>query len=361
MKQIIFAFNHLQYADGVARSAIGMANALAARQDVKVILRPLFKVNKTVSDLLHPRVTVKPLLGFYVSGLSKLLHFLPRTVLYQLIFGRQADVAIGFQYGIATRAVVGGRRLPGTKRYVWMHGYDEGLHMKADYLMADKVMCVSRHNAERLFAELKGKVPVYPCYNLVDDKEIYQQAEQPNDLMRPNTSLFVTVGRLSLEKGFDRLIQVFGRLRDEGHAFHFWLIGDGPEREKLEALINRLSLSEQVTLLGEQSNPHQFTSRADVFVCSSFAEGYNTACYEASILGIPLVSTDVSGAHEIVQDAQAGLVVPNDEVGLYQGLKQLLSRPELVVQWKKTLESTRKNFYYETRVAQLYRVLELED
>lgn len=360
MKRIIFAFNHLQYADGVARSVIGIANALAERQDVKVILRPLFKVNKAITDLLHPRVSVKPVFGFYVKGLSKLLYVLPRAVLYQLVFGRQADVAIGFQYGIATRAVVGGRRLSGTKRYIWMHGYDEGLYMKADYLMADKVMCVSRHNAERLSAELESKVPVYLCYNLVDDKLIYQQAEQPSDLMRPNVPLFVTVGRLSPEKGFYRLVKVLGRLRDEGYTFHLWLIGDGPERGRLETLINQLALSEQVTLLGEQSNPHQYTNQADVFICSSFAEGYNTACCEASILGIPLISTDVSGAREMVQDAKAGLIVGLDDNSLYNGLSTILANSELVFQWKNTLQKTRENFYYETRIAQLCRVLELE-
>lgn len=360
MKKICFAFNHLQFSDGVARSAIGIANALAQRDDVQVTLRPIFKYDPAVLSLLSDKVVVKPLFRTYFRGLSQLIYRLPGQLLHDLIFRGEYDIHVGFQYLISTKAVASGKKSR-AKRYIWMHGYDEGLTMRESYLKADKVMCVSRHNAGRLSAELDGKVPVYPCYNLIDDGAIYKQAEQKNDLVRPNTPLFATVGRLSPEKGFERLIQVFGRLRDDGLAFHFWLIGDGPEREKLSSLVVDLELTNHITLLGEQTNPHQYTNQADVFVCSSFAEGYSTACCEASILGIPVISTDVSGAREIIQDAEAGLVVGLDDESLYRGMKQVLEQPELLTRWRTTLVETRSHFHASHRIDHLFNVLELEN
>ncbi|MDO4431823.1 MAG: glycosyltransferase [Aerococcaceae bacterium] len=359
MKKICFAFNNLQFSDGISRSVIGIANALALRNDVEVTLRPLFICDKSVLPLLSEKIKVKPLFRFYFRGLSQLIYRLPKRLLYRMIFKESYDIEVGFQYFIATKAVASSDRQ--AKHYIWMHGYDEGLLMKEHYLKADKVMCVSKYNANRLTHKLEGRVPVQVCYNPIDDESIRQQAAQQPPMKRPEVPLLVTVGRLSPEKGFVRLIKVLARLRQEKYAFHLWLIGNGPEREHLEALIQEGALTENVTLLGEQSNPHQYTAQADIFVCASFAEGYSTACCEASILGVPVISTDVSGAREIIADAQAGLVVDLDDDSLYDGLKRVLNTPELITQWKHTLQASRQNFYYENRIAQLYQVLELEE
>ena len=133
-------------------------------------------------------------------------------------------------------------------------------------------------------------------------------------------------------------------MKKGGYQFSLWLIGDGVEHQQLVDKINQEKLEDTVKLLGIQSNPHKFTSKADVFICSSFSEGYSTACVEAILLGIPVISTAVSGAQEIIDDSQCGIVCQLDDDSLYEALKHVLDNPEVIPAWKKILETTRLRF-----------------
>ena len=75
-------------------------------------------------------------------------------------------------------------------------------------------------------------------------------------------------------------------------------------------------------------NPYPLLSTADVYICSSLAEGLNTAVTEALILGIPVVSTNCSGVRELLGDSEFGLIVENSEEGILYGLRKVLSDPD---------------------------------
>lgn len=77
-----------------------------------------------------------------------------------------------------------------------------------------------------------------------------------------------------------------------------------------------------------------------MFVCSSRAEGFSTVVSEASIIGIPVVSVDVSGAHEPVGNPRCSVIVENNEEALFKGLKDILSTPNKLLELK---EETAKN------------------
>jgi hypothetical protein len=144
------------------------------------------------------------------------------------------------------------------------------------------------------------------------------------------------------------------------YKFQCLIIGDGPSRDELQNQINNLGLQSCVKLLGEKKNPHAYTAKSDLFICSSRAEGYSTACTEAIILGIPVISTNVSGAEEIISEAEAGLVVDDSEEGLLEGLEKILKNPSLITEWKNTITTTKSHFSYETRVKKLDAVLGIE-
>ena len=103
-------------------------------------------------------------------------------------------------------------------------------------------------------------------------------------MQHPDCPLFVSVGRHSPEKGYIRLINIIAKLRDEGYKMQLWLIGDGPQHEELVEHCNRLKLNDIVLFTGSTQNPHKYTVKGDVFVCSSYREGYSTACTEAIML-----------------------------------------------------------------------------
>lgn len=355
--KVCFAFNHLGLDDGVARAAIGIANYLSKKKNIEVTLRPLFRFDNSSEEFIDRNVRIKPLLGFYFSGLAKVFKVFPKSILHYTIFGtKQYDLEIGFQHGIATVAVVS-HGVDTLKHFVWMHGYDEGLALKKYYLKADKIVCVSQHNANRLIKELGYSVPIDYCYNPLDNISIRNQGTEAIDLERDTLPLFVSVGRLSEEKGYLRLIKIFEKIYNEGYRFTFWLIGDGPQKDLLLAEINKTHQNHNIFLLGKQDNPHKFTSKADVFVCSSYSEGYSTACTEAIMLGIPVITTDVPGGQEIINDSNAGMVVGIGDNELYNGLKYVLDNWDIVRKWKYTLDSTK--FSYSERCKRIDEILEL--
>ena len=123
-------------------------------------------------------------------------------------------------------------------------------------------------------------------------------------------------GRLTQVKGYDRLVRVCAKLRDMGYEFSVAILGKGEEEENIKKLISENSLEERIKLLGFQENPHKFIRNSDVFVCSSYAEGYSTAVSEAVILGVPVVTTECSGMREIFGDEECGITMAGkQEIG----------------------------------------------
>ena len=206
------------------------------------------------------------------------------------------------------------------------------------------MFCVSKFNEDRLRKESNGTVNVDCCYNIIDESKILEASKEEISEDTSRKPVFVAVGRQTPEKGFLRLVDVVNCLKKDGYQFTLWLIGDGAEHQQLVDKVSSERLEDTVKLLGIQSNPHKFTSKADVFICSSFSEGYSTACAEAILLGIPVVSTAVSGAQEIIDDSQCGTVCQLDDNSLYEALKQILDNPEVIHTWKKTLETTKLKF-----------------
>ena len=361
MKKVCLIFNHFRHQDGVGRSALAIANMLTCMKYAEVTLIPIYTDEKEFHQLLEPGIKVKHIFGFYFHGMPHIVDRLPLSWINAKIKPDEYDVVIGFQFGLSIRCVAAANLRKEILKLAWMHGYDYGLVLKSQYEVIGKMICVSRYNAEKLKSELPS-IQVDYNYNPIDEKVVQNCGNEPIDIKLPKEGpLFITVGRMSPEKGFERLIKAFKRLKDEGYIFTFWLIGDGPDFTKLQLIMKELDLEDCVKFLGQQSNPHKYTAKADIFVCSSFSEGYSTACTEAIMLGVPVITTDVSGAEEIIRDAGCGIIVDNDDESIYRGLKEILSQPQMIEEWKAILQTTRERFYAETRIQRLVNILKLNE
>ena len=361
MKKVCLMFNHLRHQDGVGRSAIAIANWLTRMKLAEVTLIPIYTNDKECHKILEPGVKVHRVFGFWFNGMPHFTNKVPLSWINKIAFKEDYDVMVAFQYGLSARCVAATSSCSNILRLAWMHGYDYGLVLKKQYEEIGKVICVSRCNSERLKRELPSIQTDY-SYNPIDEKEVQRSGEEPIDIERPSDRmLFVTVGRMSPEKGFERLLNICKRLKDEDHKFVLWLVGDGPDFTKLQQQMKTLGLEDYVKFFGRQSNPHKYTSKADAFVCSSFSEGYSTACTEAIMLGVPVITTDVSGAEEIIRDAECGIKVDNDDESIYRGLKEILCQPQMIEEWKAKLQTTRERFYAETRIQRLVNILKLNE
>ena len=186
--------------------------------------------------------------------------------------------------------------------------------VRVSYPLADDIVAVSKGVADDL-ADVTGipRQKIKVIYNPVVTREFQQKASAPLDhpWFRPGQPpVILGVGRLREQKDFPTLIQAFAEVRRNRLA-RLLILGEGPEREKLETLIKQLGIGQDVSMPGFVTNPYAYMSRASLFVLSSRWEGLPGVLIEASYCGALLVSTDCpSGAREILDNGRYGLLVP---------------------------------------------------
>ena len=135
--------------------------------------------------------------------------------------------------------------------------------------------------------------------------------------------------RLSIQKRLDILILAVAKLADRNNIF-LKLAGDGSERERLEALVTELGITDRVEFLGSQNDVCSFLQSLDIFVLTSDREGLPYALLEAMATGLPTIVTNVNEMPIVVRDGVDGFVIPTDDVDECQKKIQILmNEPEL--------------------------------
>ena len=143
-----------------------------------------------------------------------------------------------------------------------------------------------------------------------------------DDVLPSKENIILAVGRLSAEKQFDILIDIFSKT--DHKDWQLWIVGSGPEMDALQKQVNNLRLSENIKLLGEQKNIKQFYQRSKVFALTSRTEGYPNALCEAMANGCACISFDCdTGPSEIITNDINGLLIENGNAVEFQ--KQLQS------------------------------------
>jgi len=138
----------------------------------------------------------------------------------------------------------------------------------------------------------------------------------------------LSVGRLSREKAQLDLIEGFKRLRENN--LRLIIVGDGPERSKLEAAAESFGIRELVTFTGQVGDVHPFYAMADVFALPSHSEGSPNVLLEAMAASVPVVATAVGGVPEMVVDSESALLVPsNDPPALAAAIARILNERDL--------------------------------
>jgi glycosyltransferase involved in cell wall biosynthesis len=135
--------------------------------------------------------------------------------------------------------------------------------------------------------------------------------------------MLVTVSRLHPEKGLPVLLRAFARLPAD---LQLYIVGTGPDRERLEALAAELGVATRIHLLGWRNDVLSILAAADVVVHPSFHEALPSAVIEALALGRPIVASDVSGVRDILGDEEYGRIVPaGDPESLAQAVADTLA------------------------------------
>jgi len=168
-------------------------------------------------------------------------------------------------------------------------------------------------------------------YNPVITGTLHSHASAPLDhpWFRPGQPpVILSVARLDKQKDFPMLIRAFDLVRQSRPA-RLIILGEGPDRGRIEEAVAHLGLTAEVSLPGSESNPYRYMSRSAVFALSSQWEGFGVALLEALALGVPVVSTNCPhGPAEILCHGRYGkLVPPGDHDAMSCALLAALDNP----------------------------------
>lgn len=194
---------------------------------------------------------------------------------------------------------------------------------------ADLGICVSLGVLEQVRG-LRHRPPVLRAVPQgLDVEAVRRAAREPPAVRRDDRPLVVAVGRLAVEKGFDLLVRAHASVRAQGTAHDLAILGQGPELDRLSALVRELGVTDSVTLAGFVANPHATVARADVLCAPSRWEGYPRALVEALAIGTPVIAADCRyGPREALDGERYGALVGVEDVdALARALSKHLSDP----------------------------------
>lgn len=257
---------------------------------------------------------------------------------YRAALGRkkrvECDIALDFHGYLSLSTYFAAWNVDAEKRYSWVH-----CEVFADRIAAHRkhlqrfehIFCVSRLCAEltqKALPEMADRVSV--MHNLIDLERIHRMSRTGEGLPEGTFLRLLTVGRLSVQKGYDLALEAALALKKAGLDFHWFFCGEGEERAMLEEMIRRLELQNQITMLGFRENPYRLMKSCDIYVQPSRYEGYAVTVVEASALGCAVVSTDVSGAREEIVNGLNGYVTEISPEAIAAAVLHLAKGPQLL-------------------------------
>lgn len=200
------------------------------------------------------------------------------------------------------------------------------------YPRADAIITISDQAKEDLHFDFGiPRAKIHIIGNPINISRIHKlslaQPEHPW-LSDDNVPVFLAVGRFYHQKDFSTLIRAFARARSAQPA-RLIILGDGPERTKLESLSRALEIASDVDMPGTVQNPYPWMKASSVFVLSSLWEGLPIALLEAMALGMRIVATDCrSGPKELLEKGRLGILTPvADTERMAQAMIHALASP----------------------------------
>ena len=314
-------------------------------------------------SLVRPEVKVLPFFfKRYVPGVIRLIEHLPPKWLYRLFVKGKYDVEIAASDGGAAKVIAGSTN-KNARKICWVHmdvvergsklkEFQNPVAAKKIYGKFHRICCVSRQCLEK-FREKFGEFPdIRVVHKPLPDAQIRENAGA-FPVEKPSATTFVSVGRLAVEKGFDRLVDASAMLAERGYDFCVRIVGDGLKKDELEKRIAETGLQDRVILAGYAANPYPYVAAGDWYICTSLDEAYPLSVGEAMVLGRPVMGTDCAGIREWLGDQEYGMVLENSTAGIFRGMEAALNMDEAATDlWRKKSEKKAQQLGFGKELAQ---------
>lgn len=239
----------------------------------------LLPMRRTLADL-NPEVAISTMayVNFALLGVSATLPQKPRVIVREANSVAATHSAIGFP--IISR---------------WLY--------RLLYPRADRIICPSDAIAIELSSSIEGLAGLTDVLPNPVDTRTVRESVGDGKRHAGDGHRFVAAGRLTHQKGFDRLLEMLAQLRED---CHITILGEGPERSRLIEIAKTLDVENRVTFAGFDANPWPWYAGADAFLLPSRWEGMPNAALEALACGTPVIACPEAGGIDEV----AAKVVP---------------------------------------------------
>ena len=258
-----------------------------------------------------------------------------KSKIYKKEIKGKYDTEIAFLEGPITR--IFSVKNNDVKKIAWIHNdisqvFGNNIKAKLKKIIDKKIyskyqelIFVSKDNLDK-FNKMYPSIDIEKkvIHNYIDKEEVLRKAKEKQEIeFDRNEFNLVTVTRLVEQKGIDRLIDIHEKLIENGIKHNIYVIGDGPEKEKLKNMIKEKQVENTFFLLGKQTNPYPYIKNADYFCLLSRFEGYGMVIEEAKILNKNIVITNTA-AREAVEGYEKAIILNNNEEDIYLGLKEII-------------------------------------
>ena len=191
-------------------------------------------------------------------------------------------------------------------------------------------LVVQTHDIASYFPRLmQNKIEI--VYNPISDKYVWRSG-----ISAQKEKVIVTVGRLSPQKNHKMLINAFSFIVLEHPDYQLHIYGEGEIEEETKAYVKAKNLEGKVFFKGKCDTLWDVLPKAEIFALSSDYEGMSNALIEAMYVGLPVVTTEVSGTKELIESGKNGIVVPvGDEQKFTEALEKLIQDENLRIQLAK--------------------------
>ena len=354
MLKVLFLIHDLGHG-GAEKVLVNLVNNLNHKEfDVTVLALFAGGVNE---QFLKKEVRYQTVFSKPFPANSHLMKFYTPEQLHSFFIKEEYDIEVSYLEGPSAR-IISGCHCRNTKLVSWIHGEQHTKKMAAKsfrnyreseycYKRFEKIVCVSEA-VKKDFIKLYPRInDVEVLYNTIETEKILKLKDETieGESFAKGEIRLCGVGKIMPNKGFDKLARIHKRLRDDGYPVHTYVLGEGPEREKIEKYLSKNQLEDSFTFLGYQTNPYKYVAKCDLFVCTSIAEGFSTAATEALIVGTPVVTTPVAGMKEMLgENNEFGIVTEQSDESIYKNIKALIKTPELLSTYKKAAKRRGEDF-----------------
>lgn len=351
MISVLFLINNLG-SGGAERVLVNLVNNIDINK-YKVTVRTLVDEGENKRDLsknvIYEYVFKK---GF--RGINY-LNLLPKKYIYNKVAHGDFDVIIVYLHGVLTKIISYAPKNAKTIAYLhanmekspFIKSFQSKQDIQRCFNSYDAIVAVSEQVKES-FERVSGiKNKLHVIYNAFDITKIKSLSKEQLPRIDAEGINICSVGKLNKVKGYDRLLKVIKRLREESFKFQLTIVGDGPQKKELLDYIEENHLVEYVSLVGFDYNPYKYIARSDLFVCASYSEGFSSVVVESMVLGTPVITTDCAGMKEILgNNNNYGIIVDNEEESLYLGLKDIITNREKLQYYKQ--KAIERSKYFDT-------------